>query len=906
MAKPQVKATESADEDEVFGTYFGRLFVGTLSTTCIFILGLVLRYLFGDQIGSKIRLIVLCILHYLAGLVHLRQNIGSWMQHDGPNAPFPSLKEFCYFLPSILVSVDFLYWIQALKAVLPALTLGFLTYLAFGTMIYDYTGLCKWSNDLMEWLFFKKLGAKNYILVQSVFASLAASKYSVSFSMPVCKLLCWTWPSAEEPCSKLPFFIAVIPIVVLLVPIVVWGQHLKTPFRGSLRHCRIEFEPKVSAVRLGQLDYQYESLKPGFIRVLDVLPPDSILGSYINTRIRHIRLQDAKYDAISYTWGNPVKSKGILIDGKWCSVTENAFEVIRDRVCFSNTRTIWIDCICIDQQDDQEKTRQVGMMSEIYRRADRAIVWLGDVPDAMLAFSLMEDFCRRVKKQEASGGQEYQFRPNNAARTWLFGVYNRFDPRFCALARLLGHPYFRRLWVIQEITFAQEVHLHCRDCWINWSDFEWAVLLLINPRYRDLVGSDKVMWSMQRPAVLSQIQQISSYRHKLKGNDASDRLPLGVILAETSIAEASDTRDLVYGLLSMSKAGEDPNMAPDYTIDTPQVFKNTAKYLLTNSELEDILYGSGVGYPRQTSGIPSWIPDWACQSRVNRLRKKGVFIYNASNGRTQVIQAPDSETILMRGITFDKISVMSSRSFTTENPDIHSSGCEEFGAEMLFLELEIRELAERLPDVYINGYQSRQEALWRTRVADRTRNLWDIKPGVLDKPTLAGDENRKGNYDWPAQLDRFIDALKAYEQVFSMFKDAGVTRRSFHTTGGEYSPEMALLQLSQLMKAVQAKRKKSFVTLMAYLRDYFEAMCLTSAGRRFAITEKGYMALVPPLSQAGDKVCILFNMDVPFILRQVSESTPMDYQIVGESYVHGIMDGEACRAGSLEVDFRIV
>jgi hypothetical protein len=745
------------------------------------------------------------------------------------------------------------------------------------------------------------------MLLHVVLSGIATSKYSVTFSMPVCKLAFWSWPNVEATCSKLPFVVAVMPALVLSIPVVVFRQYLKMPYWNFIRHFRLGLGGEYSTIRLGQPDYQYETLQPGFIRVLDVLPRDPSLGPYIIAKMRHVQLEDAKYDAISYTWGNPIKSKGILINGKWFSVTENAFGVIEDRVSLLHKRTIWIDCICINQEDDQEKSQQVVMMDEIYRKANRAILWLGDIPDGIMAFSLVEDLCRRVKREKAGEGKKYELQLNNATRIWLLEFYNKFDPRFSALARILGHPYFCRLWIIQEITFSKEVHMRCGTCWLNWPEFEWAVFLLLSSKYRRLVGSDNVLWSMQRAAVLSQIQQISSFRHKLKDNDASARLPLGSILADTSIADATDKRDLVYGLLSMSKAAEDAKLVPNYTIDTTQVFKNTAKYLLVNSELEDVLYGAGVGYPRETAEIPSWIPDWACQPRVNRLRKKGVFTYNASNGRSQSIQTPDTDSILMRGISFDQISILSSRCLSPENPNMHSSGWKDIAVEILFLETETRELTERLPDIYLNGHQSRQEALWRTKLGDRSRKIEKIKPGIFsDNPNPTETEDEKGTFDRPAPLERWIQALRMYEQVVSGMKVAGLTSQLFLAADGQYSADIALVRLKELIRPMNAEQLKALGAIINELRDYFEAMCLTSAGRKFAITEKGYMALVPPLSQVGDKVCILFNMDVPFILRQVPESVSMHYQIVGESYVHGIMDGEACEDESVEVNFRIV
>jgi len=69
-----------------------------------------------------------------------------------------------------------------------------------------------------------------------------------------------------------------------------------------------------------------------------------------------------------------------------------------------------------------------------------------------------------------------------------------------------------------------------------------------------------------------------------------------------------------------------------------------------------------------------------------------------------------------------------------------------------------------------------------------------------------------------------------------------------------------------------------------------EAVSAAWNGRRFFISEKGYMGLAPITARAGDAICILFGGQVPFILRERDDS---EHSMIGECYVHGIMDGEA-------------
>jgi hypothetical protein len=91
--------------------------------------------------------------------------------------------------------------------------------------------------------------------------------------------------------------------------------------------------------------------------------------------------------------------------------------------------------------------------------------------------------------------------------------------------------------------------------------------------------------------------------------------------------------------------------------------------------------------------------------------------------------------------------------------------------------------------------------------------------------------------------------------------------------------------------------------VLEYLKDAFTyLLCATLAcgrGRRFAVTREGYLCLVPPGTEPGDMVCLILGAAVPFVLRllnrskdNLSEGQHNSYVLVGECYVHGMMDGE--------------
>lgn len=85
--------------------------------------------------------------------------------------------------------------------------------------------------------------------------------------------------------------------------------------------------------------------------------------------------------------------------------------------------------------------------------------------------------------------------------------------------------------------------------------------------------------------------------------------------------------------------------------------------------------------------------------------------------------------------------------------------------------------------------------------------------------------------------------------------------------------------------------------------------CSPSYPRRLAATEKGYIGMVPKGKTCKDVIVIFHSAQVPFVLRQTSQITELGpeivYQLVGECYLHGMMDGEGLEFGHVEQDFVI-
>lgn len=121
---------------------------------------------------------------------------------------------------------------------------------------------------------------------------------------------------------------------------------------------------------------------PRAIRLLKLLPSRNLKGP-VRCELHHCSLDDKyQYEAMSYTWGDPEPGHTVLVNGSYpLEVTPNCVETLVHMRRRFYQRTLWIDSICIDQRETdtskRERDRQVRIMGDVYRAAQKVLVWLG-------------------------------------------------------------------------------------------------------------------------------------------------------------------------------------------------------------------------------------------------------------------------------------------------------------------------------------------------------------------------------------------------------------------------------------------------------------------------------------------------------------------------------------------------
>ncbi|CAM1511838.1 Fc.00g093510.m01.CDS01 [Cosmosporella sp. VM-42] len=309
-----------------------------------------------------------------------------------------------------------------------------------------------------------------------------------------------------------------------------------------------------------------------------------------------------EYETASYTWagedGDAALCRPIYVGDFWDVLlqTRNCWEMLRFVRPWRGTRMLWVDAVCINQSNLSERNRQVANMGLIYSACTRVVVYLG--PD--IAVPLHGRHPRRRRLHELESGTIKPFFP---PRPEDGDDYRRRDIPPHRLENILGRRYFSRVWVIQELLLSQRVVMRVGDV-----DF-WA-----DPAMSTYFSSSVAGWNWERsPAPW--VQRTSQ--------GASSVTNLRDLLLLTSLSQATDPRDRVFGLLGIMPELSDlkwppfdePNAPPmpqgglqvDYSLSCQHVFVGLFAYCLINMRQANILYHASCLHSN-VSNYPSWVP----------------------------------------------------------------------------------------------------------------------------------------------------------------------------------------------------------------------------------------------------------------------------------------------------------
>ncbi|KAI0971467.1 putative heterokaryon incompatibility protein [Xylaria arbuscula] len=607
--------------------------------------------------------------------------------------------------------------------------------------------------------------------------------------------------------------------------------------------------------------YRYSALGPGEIRLLKL--PKSIPWNPIHCELAAIQIDKVpEFETISYTWGTQLVAKPFILNGKRFMASERVYSILHDRASCLKTRYIWIDSVCINQDDEDEKSSQVQLMRKIYGASHHTIIWLGYAPDANDAIGLLAHLRRRMNFDDPAERASRPLTQLNIEHT-----------SWPALVRLIKHDYWSRCWVIQEIAVSKSVIISYGGELITWDYFSSLVQTLFDTEPNTVWHISKIYWrSPESPDPLPidaglQIASVGRVRESIR---AKQSIGLFELLIASINSTATDPRDNIYAVQGISTAADSGDILPDYSSTIERPFLETASYLLRQDYPSRILHLAGIGFHRSAKIRTSWVPDWSTK-RLARIYWRGPSYspYRASGAVDEepvMTLNPKNLTLAVNGIMVDYIEELGPQFFAaSENGVPKTTG---FPAVYDDYTSSRKMVANStLSEPYITGI-SLTEALWRTLLGDRT----------------------------PADSRPADSVFSEYYQVLARFIEV------MHEFLG---PDMQPRELN-----VSAEEEATLMTSIT--RDSIDMGRLINVSRphlrerMIAVTKRGYLGVVPPYSKVGDAVFIISGAQVPFLLRRGADSEYADesrgrrWQLVGESYFHGMMDGEMTMEGHAE------
>ncbi|KAF2195641.1 hypothetical protein K469DRAFT_545346, partial [Zopfia rhizophila CBS 207.26] len=105
------------------------------------------------------------------------------------------------------------------------------------------------------------------------------------------------------------------------------------------------------------------------------MPRDIIVCSLSTISLQSVQRRKNSYHALSYCWGSSKDQHVIICDNCFVLVRKNLYDALA-QLSTQNHPAIWVDSLCINQDDNEEKSHQVGLMGEIYKTAEQVILWL--------------------------------------------------------------------------------------------------------------------------------------------------------------------------------------------------------------------------------------------------------------------------------------------------------------------------------------------------------------------------------------------------------------------------------------------------------------------------------------------------------------------------------------------------
>ena len=411
----------------------------------------------------------------------------------------------------------------------------------------------------------------------------------------------------------------------------------------------------MSTFKYQRLDYE----RPAF-RLLRLLKGD---GSHIQCGLIDAWFDDPTkiipYKALSYTWGGTARTDYIQIGGSRLGITSNLYLALRCLRCEHEDLILWADAACIDQENVEERGHQVQQISQIYDKAEEVVIHLGS---ATYETNVIMESMKCLQQEAVRHAYRAWEVHDPRWRDMWSDLYSSLSSKYPNLKQLqvegfrqlLGRPYFKRAWILQEVANARAARITCGTRSVSTRFFSVVALLLEVNLDAHCQAVVDIMPGMTRQ---------SSWW--------AQQRDLRTLLSKFRDCEATDERDKVYALLGMSSDTSDTDaLRADYSEENTvqAVIYEVASFLLSleglNVPRDFLSYPSLTAFLHHLSSLNRVVMDWALAHDEEKVMKRLILHkdthLNAPNAR--------GETLLCEAVTKNKESMAK---IFLQQPDIN-------------------------------------------------------------------------------------------------------------------------------------------------------------------------------------------------------------------------------------------
>jgi hypothetical protein len=608
--------------------------------------------------------------------------------------------------------------------------------------------------------------------------------------------------------------------------------------------------------------FEYAPLPKGYARFLKPIGqaahPMALLES-------HSLENPPSYIAISYCWDPTSQKRGMFLsnkgsgaDNKSFAISETVLEVLNQVNAGYGSQLVWIDQICINQEDQDEKLDQIFRMGEIYSKAAKVFIWLGPTANKSdVALENMERMVNAVVRLNDATALRQELHPNIAAElnTTLGQLYGH----------LFSRPWFRRLWTVQEALLARELVVMCGYREVDFEllhELAYQILLYGSMDIIELPGVESRSMNEAIVGIMS--------LHALRPRNASvSELMEGfgyhrfrLLIAEARSRLVTMDADRVHALMGVAplsiRQAMDGAQKRQRGQSVAQLYAYFAVCMLEQDP--DWLFLSQAPSEKRLDGLPSWVPSLnSPQQYASRLEGRG-FLAGISESSRHLINRRITPTELRaNGFRVATVTeIVPQTAFTEDRQNMKHN-----------------DISDAITDKW------HDEAL---RLCQKT---YGHGPGQF--PAFQVTILLAASREKPAMDGNGLAGYQMFQQACKMRAE---TRRVVEA--GEVAVPASWTSLPNgrnlfIEHALALWRQGLSVDQYQLLITFSTDMALACAGRPYFATDEQLVGLGCPGMRVGDIVVVLYGCSMPYILRPRWNGT---MEFVGDCYVHGLMNGE--------------